>query len=140
MKKLIFSAGLVAAAGLVVWNVQAGGSFDRLDEADRQVFQKRFDKDIWPLLLRGGKDGCVGCHRGGQVTALKFSGDSPKDFRMLLKDGFFIPNDSGSLHGRITDKNQKRRMPPGQRSGLTEPEAALLQTFILDLDKKQQKR
>jgi hypothetical protein len=137
MRKYI-AAGVVVL-GLAAWQASAGGLFDRLNDPDRAVLQARFEKELWPLLQRGGKDGCVGCHRPGQVTALKFSGEVGKDFRMLVKEGFFLPNDPGSLHSRIIDKDAKRRMPPGKRIGWTAQEAELLQAFIVDLDRKQQK-
>src|SRR5690242_18507518 len=65
-----------------------GVNFDKLSAEDRKVLQERFAQDIWPLMQRGGKDGCVGCHatpKGGQ--ALRLSGKVEKDFPRLLKDG-----------------------------------------------------
>src|ERR1700722_19791513 len=104
-----FGASLAAALS------GGGGNFDRLSDADRQTFEERFTKEIWPTLQRGAKKGCFECHGptgkgGGQV--LKFKGDSAKDFRMLLKEGFFIPGDSGSILTRITSTNKKEQMPP----------------------------
>ncbi len=90
-------------------------SFDKLDEADRKVLAERFKREVWPILVRGGKDGCVGCHAGKGGGALHFSGDADKDFRMLLRDGFFLKDDPGSLLSRIEDTNKKRRMPPDNR-------------------------
>lgn len=134
--------GLGAVAGITwlsLWQSSAGGSLDTLSEADRKVYQDRFAKEIWPLLQRGGKDGCVGCHRTGSVTALHFSGDVGKDFRMLLQDGFFLPNDAGNLHARITDKDPQRRMPPGKRPAWLAKEAEVLRIFTLDLNRKEKK-
>ena len=103
---MLFGAGLAAAlAG-------GGANFDHLTDADRKVFQERFTTEIWPLLERGGPKGCVGCHNGKTGATLKLSGKLDKDFRMLVKDGFFIPDDTGSLHTRITEANQKKKMPP----------------------------
>jgi len=55
-------------------------NFDRLSDEDRKVFSQRFEKEIWPLFTRGGKDGCVGCHNAKIVSSLKFIGDPKKDF------------------------------------------------------------
>jgi hypothetical protein len=117
-----------------------GVNFDKLSAQDRKVLQERFGKEIWPLMQRGGKDGCVGCHstsKGGQ--ALRLSGDLGKDFPRLVKDGFFIPDDLGSLLGRMLEKDPKRRMPPDKRPGWSDKELDLLRVFVADLDKKQKK-
>ena len=112
-------------------------SFDHLAPADRQAFQQRFAKEIWPLLERGGKDGCVGCHTGKEGGALRLRGNADKDFAMLLKDGFFLPNDDGSLLARIVDRDPKRRMPPGKRAAWSAEDVQVLRDFVTDLDRKQ---
>src|SRR5262245_59119482 len=113
-----FCAALLLAGTLVVlpdlsglWASQ-GPNFDRLSDADRNAFGERFRRDIWPLLERGGKNGCVGCHDGKIVSALKMSGNPDKDFRAMLRDGFFLKGDAGSLLARVLDKDKKRVMPP----------------------------
>ena len=147
---------LVAAAVFVVvglgWSLHlatAGGrSFDKLTDEDRKVFAERFEREVWPLLVRGGKDGCVGCHRGGKiVSALRFSGNVDKDFRMLLREGFFLHPDDGSLLGRLIDKEPKRRMPvkqgPGNNYAPADPwpdtDIQVLRQFVVDLQKKEKK-
>ena len=139
MKRGIVVAAVVVAigAGVALWAQQ--NSFDKLSAPDRQAFQERFTKEIWPLMQRNGKQGCVGCHSGKIVTALRLTGDVNKDFPMLLREGFFIPDDAGSLHGRITDKDPQRRMPRSKVQFWTDAEAKLLQTFVMDLDEKQKK-
>lgn len=120
-----------------------GGSFDHLTDADRQVFQERFTKEIWPIMSRGEKKLCAGCHGpGGKVvSALKLTGDPAKDFRMLVKEGFFIPDDSGSILTRVTSKDKQHRMPPpGKADPLSREDIEVLQKFVADLDKKQQKK
>src|SRR4051812_1296858 len=78
-----------------------GGSFDKLGEADRKTFQERFERELWPLLSRNGKDGCVGCHNDRRRdTALRFTGKPDQDFRALLKEGFFLHDDPGNLLAR----------------------------------------
>ena len=72
---------------------------------------------------------------------MKMTGDLAKDFRMLVKDGFFIPHDSGSIVSHVTSKDRKKRMPPpGKGDPWTEEEIAALKNFVADLDKKQQKK
>jgi hypothetical protein len=131
---------LVAALLTAAMELQAGqdGKFDKLSPEDRKAFGERFQKEIWPLLTRNGKEGCVGCHSGGKVTALRFSGDPAKDFVMLVGDGYMLKGDAGSLLERITDKDPKRRMPPepDKRTGWTKEEILVLRRFVDDLDKK----
>jgi len=123
---------------------QQGLNFDRLSAEDRQAFQQRFEKELWPLMTRHQRDGCVGCHSGGKIVSdLRMSGDVNKDFPMLVRQGFFIPDDAGSLLGRMLDKDPKRVMPPPakdpkfKRPHWTEQEKALLRAFIVDMEKKQ---
>jgi len=115
-----------------------GQNFDRLDESDRQAFQRRFEKEIWPLLTRGGKDSCMSCHQKG-AGSLRLRGDAGKDFVYLLKEGFFLRDDAGSLLARVSDKDKKRRMPPGLRAAWTDAEVSVLRAFVIDVDKKQKK-
>jgi hypothetical protein len=113
-------------------------SFDKLSDADRKLLGDRFKQEVWPLLERGGKDGCVGCHSGKIVSALKFSGDPDKDFRVLLRDGFFLKDDQGSLLERIEDRNLKRRMPPPKNgSAWTDAEKKPLRELVDAIDQKQ---
>jgi len=134
---MVLGLGLVCALCLRPVMGQAP-SFDHLSDADRQVFQQRFEKEVWPLLQRGGKDGCVGCHSQGKiVSSLRFRGDAGKDFAMLLKEGFFLPDDAGSLLSRVTDPDPKRRMPPGKLPAWSEADIKVLRTFVADLDRKQ---
>lgn len=135
---LIVSAGGAIALG----GGGIGANFDYLKDDDRKVLQERFAKELWPLLERGEKNGCIGCHAlpktGGQM---KMTGNLEKDFRLLVKDGFFLPNDSGSMLSHILSKDRKKRMPPpGKGEPWTEPEVEVLRNFVADLDKKQQKK
>jgi hypothetical protein len=114
-------------------------SFDKLSDAGRAAMQKRFEKEIWPMISQEGKDGCLGCHAGkGQVTALRMTGDVAKDFPMFVKEGFFLPDDAGSLLGRLSDKDPTRRMPKN-RPAWTADQLQRLSTFVADLDKLQKK-
>src|SRR5439155_2814267 len=138
---LLFGVLLLFVGSNIAMALVGGANFDFLKEEDRAVLEKRFVKEIYPLLLRGEKQGCVGCHSGKIVSSLKMSGNAEKDFRMLLKEGFFIPGDSGSMLTRIQSKDRKRRMPPpGKGDPWTEKETEVLHRFVVDLDKKQQKK
>jgi hypothetical protein len=118
-----------------------GPNFDHLSDVDRKVLQERFVKEIWPLMERGGKNGCVGCHNSKVNSALKMTGNAEKDFRMLVKDGFFIPDDTGSMLTRIDSKTPRKKMPPpGKGDPWTKAETELLQRFVADLNKKQQNK
>jgi hypothetical protein len=115
-------------------------NFDRLSEEDRQAFAERFRREVWPLLERNGKDGCVGCHRDAKiVSALRMSGDADKDYRMLLRDGFFLKGDAGSLLSRILETDRKRVMPPSKFPRWTEAEVKTLRDFVEDVHQKQKK-
>src|SRR5262245_60746735 len=136
---------LVVALGVMFaqWCVGGGGKgFDKLSAEDRKVLAERFERDIWPLMTRGGKDGCVGCHRTGKiVSALRMSGNVDKDFAMMLRDGFFLYGDAGSLLARVTEKDPKRMMPPPEKKEhrWSEKEIQVLREFFVDVDKKQQR-
>jgi hypothetical protein len=127
-----------AACNLAVALAGAGPNFDHLKDADRQAMQERFAKDVWPLLQRNGKDGCVGCHQLPKTGSnLKLTGTLDKDFPMLVKEGFFIPGDSGSMLTQIS----KKRMPPaGKGKAWTKEEIEVLSKFVADLESKQQKK
>lgn len=139
MSRTVLSLTALSAL-LLIWQIgfAQAPSFDKLGDADREALQKRFEKEIWPLIERNGKNGCLGCHSGGQVTALRLTGEVTKDFPMLVREGFFIPDDAGSLLGRLSDPDPERRMP---RKGKpwTPAELKTLSDFVADLDKKQKK-
>lgn len=136
---LIVAALVLSAAGLAsLGRAVQPPQFDRLTDEDRQAFARRFEKEVWPLLTRNGKSGCVGCHSGKVVTALRYSGDPQKDFAMLLKEGFFLYGDDGSLLARVTDPDPERRMPL-DRKPWAESDVEVLRRFTADLHRKQQK-
>lgn len=114
-----------------------GQSFDKLADADRTVFAKRFKTELWPLLSRNGKDGCVGCHDAGHQSSLHFTGDSEKDFRFLLKEGFFLYKDAGSLLDHVASNDPRVRMPFGNRPRWSKDEIKLLEEFTVAVHKKQ---
>ncbi len=140
MKTSLASLAFLALAGGLLVRLSASeiGSFDKLNDADRAAFQQRFDKEVWPLLKAGAKEGCVGCHHAKIGNSLKFSGKSDADFRMLLKEGFFLKDDSGSLLHRVESK-KKDRMPPIKLPAWNDADQVVLRAFVADLDKKQAK-
>ncbi len=115
------------------------GEFDRLSEPDRKKFSARFEKEIWPLLIRNGKDGCVGCHNPKHRSLLRFSGKPGADFRKILKDGFLLPDDPGSFLHVVSTRNKREQMPPGDRKRWNQQEINFLKNFVIDLDKRQKK-
>jgi hypothetical protein len=126
-----------AVSGLDPLRAGQAGKFDKLSDNDRKILGARFEKEIWPLLIREGKEGCVGCHtrkEGG--AALRMTGDAAKDFRLLVGQGFMLKGDAGSMLERILDKDPKRHMPPGNRPSWTEPDIKLLEAFVNDLHEK----
>ena len=136
---VVVSLLMLAAAmgsGWCALPAEQGKSFDKLSEEDRTAFAARFKKEVWPLLQRDGKNGCVGCHAKTGGT-LRFSGNAEKDFVKLLRDGFFLKGDPGSLLERITDKDAKRRMPP-KLPPWKESDIQVLRVFVEDVQAKQQ--
>ena len=64
-----------------------------------------------------------------------------KDFPMLVRDGFFIPGDSGSVYAHVISKDRKKLMPPpGKGDPWTKDESEVLRKFVDDLETKQQKK
>jgi len=89
------------------------------NEADPQaVLFQRFDKEIWPLLARGGDHSCVGCHDAESSSELHFYPDARSSFVMLLERNYFATNTPDSLLGRLTSTHPKRRMPKGKEAAL----------------------
>lgn len=137
-RRMWIAVAVLAMAGLSATR-GGGGSFDKLGDADRLAFQQRFEREVWPLLLRDAKEGCVGCHVANHRSTLKFVGKASDDYRKLLADGFFLHNDSANLVAVIETKDRKKRMPPGQRPAWVAADITVLKQFIADLDKKQKR-
>jgi len=133
---------LTAAIGILGFGIVHAEEFDRLSSSDREAFAKRFEKEIWPILTKGGKESCTGCHAVGRntVTSLRFSGDAGKDYAKMLKEGYLIANDAGSLLERIKTSHPDRKMPPGKRDRVPSEEVKIFDSFINDLEAKQSKK
>ena len=135
---LLLTGTLAMLAGTPWLQASQKPNFDRLAEADRSALAERFRREVWPLLERGGKNGCVGCHNGKIVSSLRMSGDADKDFRAMLRDGFFLKGDAGSLLARILDTDKKRRMPPPSKGAAWgKDDVKVLSDFVNDVHKKQ---
>jgi hypothetical protein len=132
---------LLLAASVSALGAAQAPSFDRLSEEDRKALGERFKREVWPLLEQGGKNGCVGCHRDGKiVSALRMSGDADRDFRMLLRDGFLLKDDAGSLLARVLDPDRRRRMPPPSKGpAWGEGEVRTLRAFVEAIHQKQKR-
>src|SRR4051812_31842381 len=137
---LLLAAAAAPPAGPRRLQAGQGPSFDKLPDADRKALGERFRREVWPLLERHGKDGCVGCHRDGKiVSALHMTGDADRDFRTLLREGFLLKDDNGSLLARVVDPDRRRRMPPGKRALWTEAETKTLRDFVEAVHQKQRR-
>lgn len=112
----------------------ANGAAGRDAQPDRAFFPK-FEKQIWPLLTRGGADSCVGCHDAENKSELHFFPDATSSFQMLLENGYFSITEPDSLLGRLTSTHPKKQMPKG-RAGehWTETEIRSLRAFAADLN------
>lgn len=142
-RRTLIVLALVLGCAAWSWHYCAAQSnrFDKLTEDDRNAFAKRFEKEIWPLMNRNGKDGCVGCHAPVHISSMRFKDKEPdKAFRMLLKQGFFLTDDVGGILFKISHKDPKERMPPDGRTAWSAEEVATFKNFVEDLDKKQQKK
>jgi hypothetical protein len=141
-KRMLFGLLAYAVCSLAVALAGGAPNFDHLKDADRKAMQERFAKELWPLLERNGKEGCIGCHALPKTAGqMKTTGNLEKDFRMLVQAGFFIPGDSGSMLAHITSKDRKKRMPPpGKGDPWSKEEIEVLSKFVADLEEKQQKK
>jgi hypothetical protein len=97
------------------------------------AFSARFEKEVWPLMIRRDRDGCVGCHNAKHRSTLKFSGEAARDFQMLLREGFFLPDDPGGLLHAVTTSNPDTHMPPGKRPSWTAEEIGRLRRLVEEL-------
>ena len=123
-------AGLLG--GLSGGNVCLGE--DALPPRDITALESQFAERIYPLLLRGGEVGCVGCHDESTSADLVFIGDSRDDFRMLLSNGYFDGLRTDGLLDRLEAENPKRRMPKGKEAKpWSREEIELLRAFAREV-------
>lgn len=107
---------------------------DALPPRDITALESRFAERIYPLLLRGGEVGCVGCHDESTSADLVFIGDSRDDFRMLLSNGYFDVLRTDGLLDRLEAENPNRRMPKGKEARpWSREEIELLRAFAREV-------
>lgn len=107
---------------------------DALPPRDITTLESRFADRIYPLLLRGGAVGCVGCHDESTSADLVFIGDSRDDFQMLLSNGYFDVSRTDGLLDRLEAENPKRRMPKGKEARpWSREEIELLRAFAREI-------
>ena len=124
-------AFLASASWLLTGIASAG---EALNAEQMKKWTERFEKEVWPLLSRNGKDGCVGCHTPRHRSTLRMSGHAGEEFERLLTGGFLLPEDPGAFLHVVSTPNPKTHMPPGKRAAWTADEIALLKRFVIELD------
>lgn len=125
--------GILLALGLVLLAPVLDAS-EALSAEKMKRWSVRFEKEIWPLLTRNGKDGCVGCHTPRHRSTLRISGGAGEEFEKLLVGGYLLPDDPGAFLHVVSTPNPKTHMPPGRRDSWAADEIALLKRFVTELD------
>lgn len=119
---------------LPLWLFAAGGTQTGQSEsapASETESFRAFEKDIWPLLTRGGADSCVGCHDPETKSELHLPEEAKGAFQTLLQGGYFFPGNPDGLLGRLTSTNPQKRMPKGRACpSWTEAEITKLREFV----------
>jgi hypothetical protein len=135
----LLCALVLTAAGLRFVPAQSKVNHDKLSDADRKALGERFEKEVWPIFSKG-KDNCLSCHlvQKKVLTQLKLSGDAQKDFRMMVREGFFLADDEGSILGMVTHRDPELRMPQG-RGRLADADIKVIREFTAELNKRQKK-
>jgi hypothetical protein len=134
----LLCAFVLTAAGLRWLPAQTKVNHDKLSEADRKALAERFEKELWPIMTKG-KESCLSCHKGGKVLSqLRLTGDPQKDFRMMVREGFFLPDDEGSILGMVTHRDPELRMPQG-KARLADADIKILREFTAELNRRQKK-
>ena len=90
---------------------------------------------------------CVDCGQDGKrlvgldkiVSDLRVKGEPDKDFRYMLRAGFFLKGDAGSLLSRINETQKNRTMPPPELPRWTDAEKKILSDFVNDVHAKQKR-
>jgi len=108
----------------------------RRSAEQKQLFH-RFEKEIYPLITRGGGDSCIACHDGDGTSELVLFGNARDDFQVLREGGYFFSNTVDTLLGRVTSDNPKKRMPKGKHADPWSPEeVAQLRAFLVDVNQR----
>ena len=124
-------AGLLVGGTLSLWSADKPA---RLSTEQKQLF-RRFEKEIYPLIARGGGESCISCHDGDGASELVLFGNARDDFQVLREGGYFLSNTVDTLLGRVTSDNPKKRMPKGRHAVPWSPEEiSQLRSFLVDIN------
>lgn len=132
------TVGLFVACGFGPrgWTKQGGKKTEAvsigLTAEETATFTQRFEKDIWPLLIRA-ESHCTGCHTAANASQLRLSKDADSNFKSLLADGHFDIENPASLLSRITALPGPTRMPPEPFKPWSDDEITRLRAFCNDL-------
>lgn len=131
-KTLLCGAAGLALANLALawWALRPGAAPHRGPDPLLQEFERQ----IWPLLTRGGEDSCVGCHDAQHSSELRFFADARSSFEMLVENNYFALGEPDALLGRLSTSHPKKQMPKGRGSPKwTEAEIERLRRFATNL-------
>jgi hypothetical protein len=124
------------ATGLMLCPVVGSAAGSELaGSRSEEAFFQRFQRELWPLLTRGGEHSCVSCHDADNRSPLHFFSEPHSDFRMLRENAYFSATEPDTLLGRLTSTNPKKRMPKGKTAQpWSDREIQALRSFAADLN------
>src|SRR5262249_17257539 len=111
---------------------KAARTLGALSEEDVGRFAERFEREIWPLLVRKEAD-CVGCHSEQNPSQLHFQSSPAESFRRLVDDSYFDPDNGASLLARVSSPRPETRMPPAGMPAWSPKQIGVLRRFVNDL-------
>jgi hypothetical protein len=90
------------------------------------ALEKQFIQELLPLFQQSD---CLLCHAKPKRTPLGLSKNPQATFRILLEGGYFDLNAHHSLYARLTEPDDKKRMPPEPHDRWTPAQLQKLKTF-----------
>lgn len=90
------------------------------------ALEKQFIQELLPLFQESD---CLLCHAKPKRTPLDLSKNPQATFRILLEGGYFDLNAHHSLYTRLTEPDDKKRMPPEPRDRWTPAQLQKLKAF-----------
>ena len=95
---------------------------DSSTEGDSSTLEKRFEREIWPILTRevprangGAAMSCVDCHDAEHSSDLHFFETPRASYRALVSGGYFGDDDRDAIVARVASPRRNRRMPPPRK-------------------------